>query len=266
MRISNGMWKQIQPCGLHVPGSSYASEMRLTVVGSSGSVPGPDSACSCYLVEQDGFRLLLDLGTGAVGPLQRHAAPADVGAVVVTHAHGDHCADLVELGYLRTLPDVGPVPPLPVHGPANLRPVVREENPSVYAFTTISPGERRVGPFDLRFAAVEHIEHSHAVRVGDALCYTGDTASCAALDELAAGCEVLLAEASGVSGPLRGGHLTAADAGRLAARSGTRLLVLTHLRPWQDHGELLAEAARHAGCPVVLATPGLSLETTRPAR
>ncbi|MFC4629458.1 MBL fold metallo-hydrolase [Promicromonospora alba] len=196
--------------------------MRLTVVGSSGSVPGPDSACSCYLVEQDGFRLLLDLGTGAVGPLQRHVAPADVGAVVVTHALGDHWADLVELGYLRTLPDAGPAPPLPVHGPANLRPVVREENPSVYAFTTISPGERRVGPFALRFAAVEHIEHSHAGRVDDALCYTGDTAACAALDELAAGCEVLLAEASGVSGLLRGGHLTAADTGRLAARSGAR--------------------------------------------
>lgn len=187
--------------------------MRLTVVGSSGSVPGPDSACSCYLLEQDGFRLLLDLGTGAVGPLQRYVAPADVDAVVVTHAHGDHWADLVELGYLRTLPDVEPVPPLAVHGPANLRPVVREENPSVYALTTISPGARRVGPFDLRFAAVEHIEHSHAVRVDDALCYTGDTAPCAALDELAAGCAVLLAEASGVSGPLRGGHLTAADAG-----------------------------------------------------
>ncbi|MFC8943246.1 MBL fold metallo-hydrolase, partial [Streptomyces griseoincarnatus] len=157
-------------------------------------------------------------------------------------------ADLLELGYLRTLPDVGPLPPLPVHGPANLRTVVRE-NPTVYAPTDLAPGERRVGPFDLRFAATEHIEHSHAVRVDDALCYTGDTAPCAALDELAAGCEVLLAEASGVLGPLRGGHLTAADAGRLAARSGARLLVLTHLRPWQDHAELLAEAAHQPGCP-----------------
>jgi ribonuclease BN (tRNA processing enzyme) len=239
--------------------------MRLTVVGSSGSVPGPDSACSCYLVEQDGFRLLLDLGTGAVGPLQRYVAPAEVDAVVVTHAHGDHWSGLVDLGYLRTLPDAGPMPPLPVHGPANLSPVVRE-NPTVYAVTATAPGVRRVGPFDLRFAAVEHVEHSHAVRVDDALCYTGDTAPCAALDELAAGCEVLLAEASGVLGPLRGGHLTAADAGRLAARSGARLLVLTHLRPWQDHAELLAEAAHHASCPVVLATPGLSLEAAGPAR
>jgi ribonuclease BN (tRNA processing enzyme) len=216
-------------------------------------------------VEQDGFRLLLDLGTGAVGPLQRYVAPADVDAVVVTHAHGDHWSGLVDLGYLRTLPDAGPVPPLPVHGPADLSPVV-QENPTVYTVTATAPGVRRVGPFDLRFAAVEHVEHSHAVRVDDALCYTGDTAPCAALDELAAGCEVLLAEASGVRGPLRGGHLTAADAGRLAARSGARLLVLTHLRPWQDHAELLAEAARHASCPVVLATPGLTLETARPPR
>ena len=171
----------------------------------------------------------------------------------------------MELGYLRTLPGAGPLPPLPVHGPANLRSVIRE-NPTVYAPTDLAPGERRVGPFDLRFAAVEHIEHSHAVRVDDTLCYTGDTAPCAALDDLAAGCEVLLAEASGVLGPLRGGHLTAADAGRLAARSGARLLILTHLRPWQDHAELLADAARHAGCPVVLATPGLSLETPVRAR
>ncbi len=34
--------------------------MILTVIGCAGSVPGPDAACSCYLLEHDGFRLLLD--------------------------------------------------------------------------------------------------------------------------------------------------------------------------------------------------------------
>ena len=77
--------------------------MRVTVVGCSGSVPGPDSPCSWYLVEQDGFRLLLDLGSGSAGPLQTYVAPADVDAVVVSHAHDDHWSDLVHLGYLRTL-------------------------------------------------------------------------------------------------------------------------------------------------------------------
>ena len=46
--------------------------MKLTIIGCSGSVPGPDGPASAYLVEQDGFRLLLDLGSGAFGALQRH--------------------------------------------------------------------------------------------------------------------------------------------------------------------------------------------------
>ena len=41
--------------------------MWITVIGCSGSFPGPDSPASCYLVESGGFRLLLDLGNGALG-------------------------------------------------------------------------------------------------------------------------------------------------------------------------------------------------------
>ena len=68
--------------------------MRLTVVGCSGSFPGPDSAASCYLVEADGFRVLLDLGNGALGPLQRYADIYAVDAVLVSHLHSDHFIDL----------------------------------------------------------------------------------------------------------------------------------------------------------------------------
>lgn len=230
--------------------------MRVTVVGCSGSVPGPDSPCSCYLVEQDGFRLLLDLGSGSAGPLQTYVAPADVDAVVVSHAHDDHWSDLVHLGYLRTLPST--YRPLTVIGPSDAPQVLRR-HPDAFDFSVAAPGPRTLGPFTVRLAKVDHGE-CWATRVDDRLCYTADTAPCDALDELAAGCRVLLAEASGsdVDGPLRG-HLTAGDAGRLAARSGARLLVLTHLRPWHDRAALLAEAAAVAGCPVVLATPGLQL-------
>lgn len=231
--------------------------MRLTVVGCAGSVPGPDSACSCYLVEQDGYRLLLDLGTGAAGPLQRYAAPAEIDAVVISHRHSDHWADLLHLGYLRTLPAT--YRPLPVIGPSDL-PALLSDDPDVFACSVAEPGQRRLGPLAVRLARVEHERECWATRIGDGLCYTADTGPCPALDELAQGCTVLLAEASGVAadGPLPG-HLTAGDAGRLAARSGAELLVLTHLRPWQDHPALQDEAAALAGCPVVLARPGLRL-------
>ena len=40
--------------------------MRLTVIGCAGSFPGPDSPASCYLLEADGFRLVIDMGNGAL--------------------------------------------------------------------------------------------------------------------------------------------------------------------------------------------------------
>jgi ribonuclease BN (tRNA processing enzyme) len=229
--------------------------VRLTVVGCSGSAPGPDSACSCYLVEEDGYRLVLDLGAGASGPLQRYVAPVDVDAVVVSHAHSDHWSDLTQIGHLRQR--VG-AEPLRVIGSSDLPDVVWT-HPDVFAASAARPGAQATGPIGARLSRVEHggLE-CWASRIGDALCYTADTEPCPALDELADGCRVLLAEASGSDheGPLKG-HLTAGDAGRLAARSGSRLLILTHLRAWQDHTALLQEAAKLAGCPVVLAHPGL---------
>jgi ribonuclease BN (tRNA processing enzyme) len=73
--------------------------MRLVVVGCAGSYPGPDSPASCYLLEeQDGagrtWRILLDLGSGALGALHRYADPLAVDAVFLSHLHPDHCMDL----------------------------------------------------------------------------------------------------------------------------------------------------------------------------
>lgn len=227
--------------------------MHLTVVGCAGSAPGPDSACSGYLIEAEGYRLLLDLGAGAAGPLQRYAKPAEIDAAIVSHAHTDHWSDLTQLWSLRVRDGC---PPLPVVGPSDL-PEALTSDPDSFTASVASPGDHTFGPITARLARVEHGE-CWATRIGDALCFTADTAPCAAIDELADGCAVLLAEASGLDadGPMKG-HLTAGDAARLAVRSGASLLILTHLRAWQDHLALLAEAAGIADCPVILAHPGL---------
>lgn len=146
--------------------------------------------------------------------------------MVVSHSHDDHWSDLVHLGYLRTLPST--YRPLTVIGPSDAPQVLRR-HPDAFDFSVAAPGPRTLGPFTVRLARVDHGE-CWATRVDDRLCYTADTGPCDALDEFASGCRVLLAPLSGsdVDGPLRG-HLTAGDAGRPAARSGARLLVLTHL-------------------------------------
>ncbi|MBC7550889.1 MAG: MBL fold metallo-hydrolase, partial [Cellulomonas sp.] len=96
--------------------------MRLTVVGCAGSFPSAQSAASSYLVEADDdagrtWRVVLDLGNGAFGPLQRYCEPTGVDAFAISHLHADHAADLVVLGVYRRYHPGGPCGPVPVFGP-----------------------------------------------------------------------------------------------------------------------------------------------------
>lgn len=231
--------------------------MRLTVVGCSGSIPGPDSPCSSYLLEQDGFRLLLEAGTGSAGPLLRYTDPGALDAVFISHRHGDHADDLFTIGYHKGRFHPG-TPPIPVYGPDNLR-IWQHDADAELRRVPDALATTAIGPFSVRIAPVRHIEDTWALRVDDRLCYTADTEPCAELDELAAGCEVVLAEAAGFDADPQKRHLSAGDAGRLATSAGARLLVITHLRPWHDPAALLTEAAAFARCPVVAAAPGLRL-------
>lgn len=233
--------------------------MKLTIIGCSGSVNGPLGAGSSYLVEKDGYKVLLDLGTGACGPLLQHTEPQDIDQVVISHRHADHYGDLISLAYHRGRVNA---PPLPLIGPSDLPDSVNwlTSEPSLFTFQAAKAGVVRAGPMSLRFLRVLHGDlETWGVRVDDALCYTADTEPCSEVDELAAGCEVLLAEACGLHGEIDGRHLTAREAGELATRSRSRLLVITHLRSWTDLDAILAEAVDHAPCPVVRALPGLAV-------
>ncbi|MGH1553312.1 MBL fold metallo-hydrolase [Streptomyces sp. L7] len=68
--------------------------MRITVLGSCGAWPSAGLACSGFLVEHEGFRLVIDLGYAALPRLLEHTAPHGVDAVLISHGHPDHCADL----------------------------------------------------------------------------------------------------------------------------------------------------------------------------
>ncbi|MCW2622753.1 MAG: beta-lactamase domain protein [Frankiales bacterium] len=247
--------------------------MKLTVLGCAGTFPGPESPCSAYLVEHDGFRLALDLGSGSVGSLQRHGGVLDLDAIYITHVHGDHCLDLVPYSYARRYHPAGLPEPLPVHGPRGLAARVAQayEQPptngleSVYAFAEHGPGELRIGPFAVTTAVMNHPVESHAVRVsagGRTLVYSADTAACSALIDLARGADLFLCEASWVSDPVPPPdlHLTGREAGQHAALAGVARLLVTHVLPSQDAGAILAEARAAFGGPVDLAECGTTYD------
>jgi ribonuclease BN (tRNA processing enzyme) len=247
--------------------------MRLTVVGCSGSCPGPDSAASGYLVEQDGFRLLLDLGNGAFGALQRHLDPAAVDAVVLSHLHADHCLDMCPFVVFRRYLPSGPLPRIPVLGPGGTHdrlataydPAARGGLLDVFEFTAVTAGERRLGPFRLRFERVNHPVETHGVRVeaaGRALVYSADTGPSDALIRLATGADALLCEASFTDAPglPPNLHLTGREAGEHAAKAGVGRLLITHVPPWTDAARLYEEATGAFDGPAELVAAGAGYE------
>jgi ribonuclease BN (tRNA processing enzyme) len=231
--------------------------MRLTVVGCSGSLPGPDSAASCYLLEADGFRLVVDLGNGALGALQRHVPLSSIDAVCLSHLHADHCVDLYSYSIARSYSPAGPQPPIPVYGPAGTAARISQiqgpggddlELMKRFEFETLAPGQLTIGPFDLRLARVNHPVETFAFRFtcdGRSLVYTGDTGQTEAVPALAAGADVFLSEAAFLEGPGLPPdiHLTARQAGAYASHAGVGRLVLTHLQPWISRDDARADAA-----------------------
>lgn len=247
--------------------------MKLTVVGCSGSFPGPASANSCYLLEAPHqgrtFRLLLDLGSGALGPLQRYVDLVSIDTVALSHLHADHCLDLCGFYVFRKYRPDGPLGPLPVYGPvgtAERMARAYDLDPATgmraeFDFRAYPDGAFPIGPFTLTVARVDHPPPAYALRVSDgrrALVYSGDTGPCLALDTLATGCDLLLAEAAFLARPDNTEHLhmTGKEAAETASRAGAGRLVLTHVPPWYAPGDVLAEAAPHFEGDIDMAVPG----------
>jgi len=251
--------------------------VRLTVVGCSGSYPGPDSPASCYLLEADDpadpdgrtWRVVLDLGNGALGHLHRHVDPLTVDALLLSHHHPDHCGDLNGYYVMRKYHPFASVGQLPVWGPSRTSERMCESYglpdghgmEEAFAFTTFPSGAFSIGPFRVTAIPVDHPVEAYGLRItagGRTLGYSGDTAPCQGLDTVAAGVDLLLAEASFRASDDNppGVHLTGAEAGAVATRSGAARLVLTHVPPWFERRPMLDEAVGEYAGPAELAAPG----------
>lgn len=258
--------------------------MRVTILGCSGSMSGPASPSSSYLVQAEGpgadgaprtWNVVLDLGSGALGALMRHLGPGELDLVALSHLHADHIVDMTGLQVFRRYHPSGALGPVRVLGPADTARRIREiggDDPdedlsgefTIETFTlgtTVEVGPMRLEPFEM-----SHPVSAFGVRVtgpredgsGDAVvAYTGDTDTCPGLDALADGVDLLLAEAAFQEGrdAVRGVHLTGRRAGEVAAAGRVGRLVLTHQPPWNDPTVAQREASEVFDGPIDLATP-----------
>lgn len=250
--------------------------MRLTVVGCSGSYPGPDSPASCYLLEAVDpgdadartWRILLDLGSGALGALQRHVDPLSIDAVVLSHLHADHCLDLCGYYVLRKYHPTGPHRSIPVWGPdgaadrmARAYDLPADPGMGAEFDFAVFDGAFTIGPFQIQPFPVAHPVPAYALRVGSGgrtVTYSGDTGVCKGLVSAATDADLFLVEASFVHGATNPPeiHLTGREAGEAATRAGARRVLLTHIPPWHGRDRALAEAAATYSGPLGLAESG----------
>jgi ribonuclease BN (tRNA processing enzyme) len=212
--------------------------LTLTVLGCTGSYPGPEGACSGYLVEGGGATVLVDAGPGTVSALQRHTDLSGIDAVVLSHVHADHWSDL---GVMRTawhwgLGRIG----LPVYGTADTEEVAcawfGELAPEL-DWTTVADGDHiAIGGVTLTFSRTDHYVETLAVRIASddaSIVYSADTGPGWSLEALGPAPDLALVESTLLTRYTDESvlHLTAYEAGQLAAAGGADRLIVTHL-PW----------------------------------
>jgi len=258
--------------------------MRITVLGGYAAPTTSGSGCSGYLVQHEQTSVVADLGPATLGELRRHVDVRSLDAILISHGHLDHVLDLAALHHLLMYSPT----PLDRKVPLFLPPSssgqfdlweqalyggsddgmlaetfeVSEYDPSV---------ELTVGDLSVRFRATVHPLQAWAMRFSnegaESIGYTADTGPSADLDPLFSGVDVLVSETTYIDSDEPSawrGHLTAAEAGMLAARAGASTLVLSH-RWEEDDGAILRE---RASCTftgrIELSRPGLTIDTASP--
>ena len=247
--------------------------MKLTVLGCAGTFPGPGSACSSYVLEHEGFRLLIDAGNGALGPLQKYVGLLNIDAVLISHLHADHCLDMVAYSYALRYHPEGPLPRMPVYGPVSTRYRLCgafDDWPSdglsdVYDFRGIRAGNRAIGPFEVELDRVRHPIEAYGMRLsagGRTFTYSGDTGSCGEVEKLARDTDFFLCESSWPHSKNNppGIHMSGRDAGEAAHHADAHKLLLTHMVPWADQDQLREEASGQYSGEILCAEPGASYD------
>ncbi|MEY8538392.1 MBL fold metallo-hydrolase [Lactococcus muris] len=238
--------------------------MKLTALGVWGGYPTRDAGTTSYLLQsEEGFNLLLDAGSRAVTELEHELSPNDLDAIILSHYHEDHIADLGVLRQYRQLQTVKPEI-LPIYG--------HQENEHEFAklsLENVSQGiaydiknGSTVGPFDIQFLKTVHPVTCYAMRIveretGQVLVYTGDTGYFSELVDFSKDANILLADVYFFKDKAKmPNHLSSVEAGEIAAQANVKKLILTHLPQVGDLQVLRDEAQEAAGnLPVDLAQP-----------
>lgn len=248
--------------------------MHVTILGSGTAVPVPGRFPAGHLVQDGGTALLVDLGPGVL----RRVADAGldlsaIDAVLLTHYHTDHCADVAALLFALRNPRYAGRGPLTIAGAPGLR-ALSEKLTDAWPWLAakgydlrieeIGAGVHEVAGLPVEAIPVEHTAESLGYRIesrnGAIAAFSGDAMDCPNLVPLARGADLFVCDTAFPTAAPGDGHMTPTEAGRAAAAAGVRTLVPTHFYPECDGHDLAGEARAVFGGEVVLAEDLLAFD------
>ncbi|WP_163101676.1 MBL fold metallo-hydrolase [Peribacillus alkalitolerans] len=243
--------------------------MRLKIVGFWGGYPAKNAASSGYLLEHDGFYLLIDCGSGVLAQLQNYIHPTEIDAAIISHYHPDHTADIgVYQHALLIQKFLGKGREnIPIYGHAE-----DQAEFGKLSYKDLTKGVQytdqqtlTIGPFEVSLLRTKHPVPCFAMRIeceGKVLVYTADSSYIPEFTEFAKNADILLCECNfyaGMDGS-GAGHMNSTDAGQLANDANVKMLILTHLPHFGELKQLVKEASQRFSGTVRLAETGMELE------
>lgn len=243
--------------------------MNFNVIGPWGGYPKVNEASTGYLLEHNGFHLLIDCGSGVLSKLQTIIQPEMLDAVIISHYHADHIADIGVLQHARLIKGFlgGGLECLPIYGhPFNSHELSKCTYKDITKGIAYQPDEvLEVGPFAIRFLRTNHPVDCFGMRIeveGRSLIYTADTSFKEEFVSFSKEADVLLSECNfyGHQDGTNAGHMTSYDVGELANKANVKQVIMTHLPHYGDLNQLKEECATKYSGPITLATTGLKIE------
>lgn len=239
--------------------------MKLTVIGYWGGYPAADGATSAYLLEKDHFSLLIDVGSGALSKLQKHTAVSDLDAVVLSHYHHDHVADIGVLQYARLVQyyTAGVSDVLPIYGHTEDETGFRSLTHDYTKGIAYDPNETlAIGPFSITFLKARHPVPCFGMRITDGehtIVYTADTSYQALWIDFAKNADLLITDCNfyAAQDGSEAGHMTSKEGGLIAEKAHVKELILSHLPQYGEHNQLINEASSEFQGKIQLAEEGL---------
>lgn len=239
--------------------------MKLKVIGYWGGFPAVNEATSGYLLESNGCRLLVDCGSAVLSKLQETIEIDELDAVILSHYHHDHIADIGPLQYASYVSSIikGTKKTLPIYAhsldaDAFKKLTYKEATKGIEYDPSHS---LKIGPFTITFLRTIHPAACFAMRITDeqsTIIYTADSSFQEAFIPFSAGADLLIAESSLYSSQdgTNAGHMNSKEAALIAKGAGVKQLLLTHLPHFGEHENLVKEAKEQFRGQIVLASSG----------